>query len=232
MTLSQKWSTPATFIVAWSDQPISGLTIGKEGARAQNLSLIVLRVENDAALRPLLARGNASTSGEARVRLVGSEAVPAPKAGISQGAISTYEAELPNAKARRINLKLNVNWQDRYGGEAYAPKNQAAPVKVEIFNFARGIWQPLNLRDTNPPKPQKTSGAPSPPAPAPAPPRVPAPAPPSATYYSPRSNWKLETNLSGDALKSLIQQPDGRVLFRVRTASDYARLSQIDVTAE
>jgi hypothetical protein len=57
LALSDTRSTPATFVVAWSAAPVSGLTIGAADAKAQNLSLLIFRVDNDAVLRSLLVKG-------------------------------------------------------------------------------------------------------------------------------------------------------------------------------
>jgi hypothetical protein len=217
VALADQWSTPSTFVVAWSEAPVAGLSIGAEGAKAQNLSLLIFRVENDAALRPLLAHEKRRALAEARVRLIESEAA-AQKSG-SQGAIYIYEAELPDAHNSQIEIALQVNRRDRYGNPYYAPnarKITQAPVRAEVFNFARGTWQPLVLRDTDPPQ------AAPPPAPN-------APAPPNSGQ---RSEWKLAATLSGDAVQQCVQQPDGRMQLRFRTTFDEARVAQVHVTAQ
>jgi hypothetical protein len=207
MVLSDAWSTPSTFVVAWSEAPVAGLTIGAEGAKAQNLSLLLFRVENDAALRPLLVKSNRHASALARVRLIES-GVAAAKNPSAQGAVYTYEAELPDAHATRIAITLQVQWRDQYGNSYYPQRSQGirqTPVQAEVFNVARGIWQRLALRDTDPPKSRS------------------APA---------RSEWKLAAALTGDSLRQCVLQPDGRVQLRLRTARDEAHIAQLQITTD
>jgi hypothetical protein len=223
MALSNQWKVASTFIVAWSDAPVSGMTIGKEGAIAQNLSLLIFRVENDGALRPILARGNASTPDTAaRLRLMSIEAITGT-AGKSQGAVSIYEAELPSAQITRIELKLSVVLQNEYGyPSAPAVKSNAvAPLRAEIFNFARGAWQRLPLREYD--KPKSTPKSATPPG---------SPRTPPVVNHSPNGNWNLTAMLSGSAAQQCILKPDGRVQIRFTTSHDDAKIQNVQVNAK
>lgn len=227
MALSDQWTTPSTFIVAWSDTPISGMTIGKEGAGAQNLSLIVLHVENDAALRPLLAaNGERSTPNHARVHLLSSE-VRNGAQGKAQGSIYTYEAELARVRAKQIRVQAYAALENQYGYPSYpgnANRVNRAPVSAEIFNVARGTWQSLRLQEVDKPSPTITSAPPAPSTDSKsgAPPAV-APAP------NPQNKWKLAGVLSVPLAEQCVLKPDGRVQLRFTTTLDDVRVKGITV---
>jgi hypothetical protein len=127
----------------------------------------------------LLAHEKRRALAEARVRLIESEV--AAKSSSAQGALYTYEAELPDVHTSQIEIALQVLRRDRYGNPYYAPNTRKitqAPVRAEVFNCARGAWQPLVLRDTDP----LQASAPT------------APAPLSPGQ---RNEWKLAATLCG-----------------------------------
>lgn len=212
-------STPGTMIVAWSDKPFAGLTIGRAGDIAQNLTLLVVRVEDDSAIRPALSAMRVSSvasgdAGAARVRRLDYEMQPYQK-NRQAGSVSTYEAVLNNAKAQRIFVALQLGLENQYG---YQPSVQANGIKtptVEFFDFSSGAWRVVTMRDLDAAKfaQEKAKN-------------------PKATQNTKQTGWNLRVLLSPQQTRAFIQEPDGRLQFRVRTFHDDARVKNVNVTAK
>lgn len=228
--LSKQWNIPSTFIVAWSDQPFAGLTIGREDARAQNLTLLVVRVEDDRAVRAALAAtaGSASTSRKGRVRRLSVEAV-ASSNNRQAGSIYTYEAELATAQAKRVSIALQLAFGNQYAYDE-APNLAIKTPTLELFDFSQGSWRAVAMRDLEAAKRKSAGQKASPPmglnpGRAPGAPPAPVPAPQSAQ----QRKWNLQVVVSGNLARRFVQKPDGRLQLRVRTYHDEVRPLSVDV---
>jgi hypothetical protein len=213
-------STPGTFIVAWSDRPFAGLTIGREDDIAQNLTLLVVRVEDDAAIRSALqtsrigAAPGGSTPGAAHVQRLDYEIQPYQK-NRQAGAVSTYEALFKNAQAQRVSLAIKLALENQYGYGQAMPANSVKAPAVELFDFSNGAWRAVPVRDLDAEKLAAEK----------------AKNPGSAQVGKPLT-WDLRVSLSGAQVQNFIQQPDGRLQFRVRTFHDDAQIKDVKVTAK
>lgn len=207
-------STPATFLTAWSDQPFAGLTIGREDARAQNLTLLLVRVENDAPLRAALNKsGGQSTPLQPQVKKLGVEMLPLVQ-NKQAGSITTYEAQLP-APAARFEISAQLNLSNNYG--------YAAPIKtptLEVFDFKNGVWRAISVRDLEAKKIAAQLKAQQNAKPNTYPP---------GSVNPVQNKWDLRATLSGDSARRAIQQPDGRIQFRVRTYHDDMQLGAVEL---
>jgi hypothetical protein len=213
-------STPGTFIVAWSDRPFAGLTIGREDDIAQNLTLLVVRVEDDAAIRSALqtsrigAAPGGSTPGAAHVQRLDYEIQPYQK-NRQAGAVSTYEALFKNAQAQRVSLAIKLALENQYGYGQAMPANSVKAPAVELFDFSNGAWRAVPVRDLDAEKLAAEK----------------AKNPGSAQVGKPLT-WDLRVSLSPRQARAFVQEPDGRLQFRVRTFHDDAQIKDVKVTAK
>jgi hypothetical protein len=209
-------STLGTMIIAWSDKPFAGLTIGRADDIAQNLTLLVVRVEDDSAIRPALSgmrvssiiEGDAAT---ARVQRLDYEMQPYQK-NRQAGSVSTYEATLNNAQAQRVSVALQLGLENQYGGTPEGT-NAKTPT-VEFFDFSTGAWRTVSMRDLDAEKfaVKKAKNA-------------------KATQNTKPTSWNLRVSLSPQQMRTFIQQPDGRLQFRLRTFHDDVRVKNVNVIA-
>jgi hypothetical protein len=98
-------------LVAWATEPVAPISIGETGARAKNMSLIVLRVP------PSMLTNSRVAAREAAVRRVNFEA----KSGTNGGGTACYECLLPPTK----NWLLTARGR---GATPYVPPLQTPPV--------------------------------------------------------------------------------------------------------
>jgi hypothetical protein len=222
--LARDWSfrdgsTPGTFIVAWSDKPFAGLTIGREDDIAQNLTLLVVRIENKTAIRAALFDKRATAVNKeapdiSRVRRLSYEMLPYQK-NRQAGAVSTYEAELKNVSAQRVSLAVKLALENQYGyGQAAVEQSIKTPT-VEFFDFSTGAWRSVPTRDLVAEKyaAEKAKN-------------------PKAARNGRPLTWELRVLLSPQQTRAFVQQPDGRLQFRVRTYHDGAQVKEVEVMAK
>lgn len=222
----ERGGAPATFLTAWSDRSFAGLTIGREDARAQNLTLLVVRIENDKQLRAALQQSN--TAPEVRVQKMSSETLPlAP--GKQAGTITIYEAQLNSSKTERITIDLKIAFQD---SDNYGAPNNFLPKtpRLEVFDFERGDWRAVSVRDLEAEKINaiklQLSSRPVPKAK----PQGSAPPGGALPVAAPIQNsWQLIAVLSGSLARAAVLQPDNRLQFRVRTFHDDANIQQTNI---
>ena len=224
-----KGSTPSTAIFAWSDKPFAGLTIGREDARAQNLTLLVVRIENDASLRAALNRGRKEkTSNKARVKKLSVELLPLDQKK-QAGAITTFEAILPSAKAARVVLHMTLAFENQYGyqyGYGETTEKTAKASTVEVFDYSAGVWRAVAARDMQAEKAAALKAGKG----------KPEPGPDISKQKSDSNNassqkGQLIATLSSSLARNAVQQPDRRIQFRVRTYHDDLRVKEALVIA-
>ena len=127
-------STPPTFISAWSDRSFAGLTIGREDAKAQNLTLLLVKIETDAPIRAALNKGQQqSTPAAATLKRLSVETLPLSQ-NKQAGAITTYEAQLSNAE-NRIFINAKFTYDNSYNYDAQNNGNLKTP-EIQVFDFS------------------------------------------------------------------------------------------------
>jgi len=222
-------STPPTFITAWSDRSFAGLTIGREDAKAQNLTLLLVKIENDAPIRAVLNKGRqASTSAAATVKRLSVEMLPLSQ-NKQAGSVSTYEAQLPSPESR-IFIDVKLAMENYYGNGGQNSDSSKTPV-IEVFDFSKGVWRAVSVRDSEAERiaaqKRKSKLQSTPKAPAKNPDLPPKTAPPAVDLV--QRNWNLIAVLSGDLARSALLQPDNRMQFRVRTFHDDVRIKSAEI---
>lgn len=216
LVLADSWSTPSTFLVAWSEKAAVPLTIGREDARAQSVTLFVVDVPTDRAIRAAISKSSVKKGDEkAQLRTLSSDAVTG--GGKTGGALTTYEVRFENSAdaERGVKATMQIALQNRYGyysNNQKLPKKGFVPAAAEYFDFAQGAWKKLPLFEIN----KKAVKTPSNP-----------PGPDDAS----QNQWQFVARLNGSAMKSALQLPDGRLLLRVRTFHDDLKVQNLRVVA-
>ncbi len=209
--LKSDGSTPRTFIAAWSDRTIAGLTIGREDAKAQNLTLLLVKIENDASIRRALSKWRqANIPAAATVKRLSVETMPLSQ-NKQAGSISTYDVQLP-APENRVSIVVKLSVDNSYNYDESNKTNLKNPI-VEVFDFSKGEWRAATTRDLN----FKIIAAQK------------AKAKKQKIPYSPPTQWNLLTELTGEQARAAILKPDNRIQFRVHTFHDDVRVTATEI---
>lgn len=225
-----KSGNPGALLIGWSDRPANALTVQNETPQAQNISLFVFRLADDALLNlpaPGKKRSAAASAVEAVIYPAGIESVDAnPDSG--SGSILTYNCRLPH-------LSSALNGATAWKGLDVMARGRTTDYNSNRYGYNSNRYNYNNRRWDARRKRWVT-------IPAASPKQTPknysvqfevwnfAKARWQPLAAQGGANWKVQSHIA--TVKELIRQPDNLIRLRARTAHSGVAVDAVRVRAE